>query len=73
MSRGLGRVQRAVLADLQERRDAGEHPLTTRHLEGFSRSAVSRAYGELWKRGLILMGYPEIFRQGKGRLVALIE
>ena len=44
MSRGLGRVQQAVLADLKRRQLTGEHPLTTRYVPGFSRSSVSKAY-----------------------------
>ena len=56
MSKGLGRVQEAVLADLIRRRDAGEHPLATRHVEGFTRPAVSRAYLALAERGHSRLG-----------------
>ncbi len=72
MSKGLGRVQEAVLADLIRRRDAGERVLTTRHVEGFARPAVSRAYLSLSERGHIAMGNPEVCRQGRGRLVRVL-
>ena len=72
MSKGLGRVQEAVLADLIRRRDAGERPLNTRHVEGFTRPAVSRAYLALAERGHIAVYWPEMCRQGNGCLVRVL-
>jgi hypothetical protein len=69
MSRGLGRVQRAVLVDLRKRAKRGDHPLTTRHVAGFSRSAVSQAYGGLHNRGLIELWLPPDRPRGRGMLV----
>ena len=71
MSRGLGRIQQAVLADLKRRQAAGEHPLTTRHVPEFRRQAVSRAYIGLAERGLIELLHAQICRPGRGRLVVV--
>jgi DNA-binding transcriptional ArsR family regulator len=73
VSRGLGRTQRAVLEDLKRRHAAGEHPLTTKHIAGLTRSAVSRAYTSLEKRGLIELRVPKHYRVGNGLLVRLKE
>jgi hypothetical protein len=69
MSKGLGRVQLAVLADLKRREAAGEHPLTTQHVDGFTPPSVSRAYRQLAECGIIELWHAQLCRPGKGRLV----
>jgi hypothetical protein len=62
-------VQLAVLTDLKRREGAGDYPLTTQHIEGFARPAISRAYRELATRGIIELWNAQLCRRGKGRLV----
>lgn len=73
MGRGLSKQQKAILAVLEQKRDAGEFVVTgvIIHALGLKRdpkvySAVSRGISRLCARGLVEVYQPSIHRQGKG-------
>jgi len=73
MGQGLSKQQKAILAVLEQKKDAGEFVVTGIIIDalGLKRtptvySSVSRAMSRLCSRGLVEIYQPSVYRRGKG-------